>query len=405
MRDYAPAPVFDGTAVRYYPNGESMFADMLPALESAEHSIYVESFIIGMGEMWGRIHEILRRKAREGLDVRLIYDDAGCLSLLPHNYDEILRAEGIRAFSFNPFVPLLNLVMNNRDHRKIMVVDGAVAFTGGINMADEYINQRVRFGHWKDSGVRLEGPAARSLANIFLTFWKARYPKGSPGPGSRPPPQVPPRPTDAWCSLCGQPRGPGIGGQKCLSGTDRSGPETAVPICTPLPDPGQRPAHRPAAGRQAGGGCAHLHPGVPDKPTIYLLTRSYFRSLLRGVKIYRYVPGSSMPRPGCATTVSPLWAPSTWTTAACTCTLSAAPCCTAGRCWRRSADFASIEAESELVRLEDCRTGFLGTLHSSFCGCWRPCAETRIGFRDCFCSPFFLMPGTDILCKISIDNR
>ena len=177
VRDFAPAPVFGDTAARYYPSGEAMFADMLPALQGAKQSIYVESFIIGMGEMWGQIHEILRQKAAAGLDVRVIYDDAGCLSLLPHNYDETLQAEGIRAFSFNRCVPLLNLVMNNRDHRKIMVIDGRIAFTGGVNLADEYINKLVRFGYWKDSGVRLEGPAARSFANIFLTFWQAHYPK------------------------------------------------------------------------------------------------------------------------------------------------------------------------------------------------------------------------------------
>ena len=133
LHDYAPAPLYGGTAVRYYPDGQTMLADMLPALQSAEHSIFVESFIIGMGEMWGQIHEILRRKAAAGLDVRVIYDDAGCLSLLPHNYAELLRAEGIRAFSFNRCVPVLNLVMNNRDHRKIMVIDGKIGFTGGVN--------------------------------------------------------------------------------------------------------------------------------------------------------------------------------------------------------------------------------------------------------------------------------
>lgn len=160
-------PVCGGTAAKYYPDGQSMFADMLPALQGAQHSIYVESFIIGMGEMWGQIHEILRRKAAAGLDVRVIYDDAGCLSLLPHNYAEMMRADGIRAFSFNRCVPVLNLVMNNRDHRKIMVIDGQIAFTGGVNLADEYINKIVRFGYWKDSGVRLDGPGAESLANIF----------------------------------------------------------------------------------------------------------------------------------------------------------------------------------------------------------------------------------------------
>ncbi len=167
LHDYGPMPVCGGTAAKYYPDGQSMFADMLPALQGAQHSIYVESFIIGMGEMWGQIHEILRRKAAAGLDVRVIYDDAGCLSLLPHNYAELMRADGIRAFSFNRCVPVLNLVMNNRDHRKIMVIDGQIAFTGGVNLADEYINKIVRFGYWKDSGVRLDGPAQRAWQTSF----------------------------------------------------------------------------------------------------------------------------------------------------------------------------------------------------------------------------------------------
>ena len=137
LHDYGPIPVCGGTAAKNYPDGQSMFADMLPALQGAQHSIYVESFIIRMGEMGGQIHEILRRKAAAGLDVRVIYDDAGCLSLLPHNYAEMMRADGIRAFSFNRCVPMLNLVMNNRDHRKIMVIDGQIAFTGGVNLADE----------------------------------------------------------------------------------------------------------------------------------------------------------------------------------------------------------------------------------------------------------------------------
>lgn len=179
LRDYAAAPVFGGTTANYHPCGEAMLPDMLTDLRAAQHSIFVECFIIGMGEMWGQIHEILRQKAAAGLDVRVIYDDAGCLSLLPHNYVELLQKDGIRAFSFNRCVPVLNLVLNNRDHRKLVVVDGRVAYTGGINLADEYINKVRRFGYWKDSGVRLEGPAARSCANIFLSFWKARFPDES----------------------------------------------------------------------------------------------------------------------------------------------------------------------------------------------------------------------------------
>lgn len=366
VRDFAPAPVFDGTDVRYYPSGEAMFPDMLEALESAEHSIYVESFIIGMGEMWGRIHEILRRKAREGVDVRVIYDDAGCLSLLPHNYDETLRSEGIKAFSFNRFVPLLNLVMNNRDHRKIMVVDGAVAFTGGVNLADEYINKLVRFGYWKDSGVRLEGPAARSLANIFLTFWRAHYPKEELDlPAMLP--DVPPRPTDclvqpfadspvdresvaknAYLDLIGQ-------AQKELF------------ICTPylILDNDLLTALRLAAKR--GVDVRIYTPGIPDKPTIFLLTRSYFPHLLRaGVRIYSFTPGFLHAKTwlidGKAAVVGTvnLDYRSLYLHFECGALLYG------GRVLQDvRADLADIEARSRALTLEDCRTGFVGTMVSA----------------------------------------
>lgn len=366
VRDFAPAPVFDGTAAKYYPNGETMFADMLPALQSAEHSIYVESFIIGMGEMWGQIHEILCQKAAAGLDVRVIYDDAGCLSLLPRNYDEILRAEGIRAFSFNRFVPLLNLVMNNRDHRKIMIIDGRIAFTGGVNLADEYINKLVRFGYWKDSGVRLEGPAARSFANIFLAFWKAHYPKEEIDLAAALP-EVPPVATDCLVQPFGD------------SPVDRESvaknvylelinqAQHRLYICTPylILDNDLLSALRLAAKR--GVDVRIYTPGIPDKPTIYLLTKSYFPSLLRaGVKIYRYVPGFLHAktwlcddRVAAVGTVN-LDYRSLYLHFECSALLYGGQVLEDIR-----ADFAAIEGESELVQLEDCRTGFLGTLHSS----------------------------------------
>ena len=258
LHDYGPMPVCGGTAAKYYPDGQSMFADMLPALQGAQHSIYVESFIIGMGEMWGQIHEILRRKAAAGLDVRVIYDDAGCLSLLPHNYAEMMRADGIRAFSFNRCVPVLNLVMNNRDHRKIMVIDGQIAFTGGVNLADEYINKIVRFGYWKDSGVRLDGPGAASLANIFLTFWKAKYPRRGPGRGLRPARRRAGGNGLSGAALCRHPGGPRGRGEERVSGAYQPGAEAAVHLHA-VPDSGQRPAVLPAAGGQARRRCAHLH--------------------------------------------------------------------------------------------------------------------------------------------------
>ena len=366
LHDYAPAPVCSGTAVKYYPDGQSMFADMLPALRSAEHSIYVESFIIGMGEMWGQIHEILRQKAAAGLDVRVIYDDAGCLSLLPHNYAEILQADGIRAFSFNRCVPVLNLVMNNRDHRKIMVIDGKIGFTGGVNLADEYINKLKRFGYWKDSGVRLEGPGATSLAGIFLTFWKAEYPDEEIDP-ARDLPEVKPQETD--CLV--QPFADSPVGREAVAKNVYleliNQAQKRLYICTPylILDNDLLSCLRLAAKR--GVDVRIYTPGVPDKPTIYQLTRSYFPHLLRaGVKIYSYTPGFLHAK---------TWLVDDRIAAVGTVNLDYrslylhfenSVLLYGGAVLddvRR--DLAEIEKESAAVTLADCRTGFFGTLYSA----------------------------------------
>ena len=366
LHDYAPAPVCSGTAVKYYPDGQSMFADMLPALRSAEHSIYVESFIIGMGEMWGQIHEILRQKAAAGLDVRVIYDDAGCLSLLPHNYAEILQADGIRAFSFNRCVPVLNLVMNNRDHRKIMVIDGKIGFTGGVNLADEYINKLKRFGYWKDSGVRLEGPGATSLAGIFLTFWKAKYPDEEIDP-ARDLPEVKPQETD--CLV--QPFADSPVDREAVAKNTYleliNQAQKRLYICTPylILDNDLLSCLRLAAKR--GVDVRIYTPGVPDKPTIYQLTRSYFPHLLRaGVKIYSYTPGFLHAK---------TWLMDDRVAAVGTVNLDYrslylhfenSVLIYGGAVLddvRR--DLAEIERESAAVTLADCRTGFFGTMYSA----------------------------------------
>lgn len=148
------------TQTTYYPLGEDLFAGMLEELEQAEHYIFLQYFIIQEGEMWDAILEILERKAAAGLDVRVLYDDIGCLFTLPKHYARTLREKGIACKVFNPFRPVVSLRLNNRDHRKICVIDGHTAFTGGVNLSDEYINRVVRFGHWKDSGIRVKGEAA-----------------------------------------------------------------------------------------------------------------------------------------------------------------------------------------------------------------------------------------------------
>ena len=250
----------------------------------------MESFIIGMGEMWGQIHEILRQKAAAGLDVRVIYDDAGCLSLLPHNYAEMMRADGIRAFSFNRCVPMLNLVMNNRDHRKIMVIDGQIAFTGGVNLADEYINHVEKFGRWKDAAVMLEGEAVRSLTAIFLQMWdiaqepefEAYLKQPIPAPAGAKGFAAP----YGDCPLDGE----RVGELVYIDLLNRA--RKYIHIMTPylILDGELETALKFAAER---GVDVHLIlPGKPDKRIPYALAKTHYAALIRsGVKISEWVPG------------------------------------------------------------------------------------------------------------------
>ncbi len=288
-----PFPVYGGSEAVYYPSGEDAFAAMLPALAAAEHFIFVEYFIIGLGTMWDQIHDILRAKAAAGLDVRVIYDDVGSVSVLPLNYWKKLEAEGIHSLPFNPFVPALNLVMNHRDHRKILVIDGHTAFTGGYNLADEYVNRIRRFGYWKDSGLRVRGEAAWSYTTMFLEFWNAS------------------RPTDADLSIFRPERHQKM--PYCCKGflqpfadspVDKelvgksvyleliAQAQRTLAISTPylILDDDIRFALTLAAKR---GVRVDLYtPGVPDKKLAYQLTRSYFPSLIEaGVRVWRYDPG------------------------------------------------------------------------------------------------------------------
>lgn len=165
------ADVYDGTASQYFSLGEEMFEAMLDDLRSAKKFIFLEFYIIDPGLMWNRILEILVDKVQQGVEVKLLYDDIGCMATLSGDYTKRLRKMGIDAHKFNKVIPRMTVAYNNRDHRKILVVDGQVGYTGGINLADEYINHIVRFGHWKDGGVRLEGGAVKALTRLFLMNW------------------------------------------------------------------------------------------------------------------------------------------------------------------------------------------------------------------------------------------
>ncbi len=164
-------PVYANTQTTFFPLGEDKFAEMLRQLEQAKKYIFIEYFIVDEGLMWGRILEILAKKVKEGVEVRVMYDGTCEFSTLPHDYPKKLQALGIQCKAFSPMSPFLSTHYNYRDHRKILVIDGHTAFTGGVNLADEYINHIVKFGHWKDTAVMLKGEAAKSFALMFLQMW------------------------------------------------------------------------------------------------------------------------------------------------------------------------------------------------------------------------------------------
>ena len=169
LRRIANCHVFTNTTQRYFPLGEDMFPHFLADLRQAETFIFMEYFIIEEGKFWNPILEILKEKAAAGVDVKVLYDDIGCMMTLPGNYDKILRSFGIDAVPFSRLRGNADSEFNNRSHRKITVIDGKIAYTGGINIADEYINEIVKYGHWKDVGLRLEGEAVKELTRLFLT--------------------------------------------------------------------------------------------------------------------------------------------------------------------------------------------------------------------------------------------
>jgi len=165
------AEVYDHTDSQFFANGEEMWQQMLEDLKRAEKFIFLEYYIVDEGLMWDSILEVLEEKAAQGVEVKMLYDDIGCMVTLPGDYTVYLRSKGIDAHKFNKVIPRMTVAYNNRDHRKILVIDGQISYTGGINLADEYINHIERFGHWKDSGIRIDGPATQAFTRLFLMNW------------------------------------------------------------------------------------------------------------------------------------------------------------------------------------------------------------------------------------------
>ncbi len=288
-------PPYENTDVRYFPLGEDMFAAMVEELERAEKYIFLEYFIIADGKMWNTILEILTRKAAAGVDVRLIYDDMGCITYLPGDFPREMAKRGIRCHVFNRFIPVLSARLNNRNHRKIGVIDGKVAFTGGINLADEYINEHERFGHWKDNAVLLRGEAAWSMTVMFLTMWEYLDHKGTVAQSYehyRPTePYIPPVSRGFVQPYTDNPvDNEPVGKTIYLNMINRA--EKYVYITTPylIIDEVLETALCNAA--KSGVDVRIIVPRIGDKFFIHETTKSYYPHLIKnGVKLYEYTPG------------------------------------------------------------------------------------------------------------------
>ena len=284
-------PVFDHTDVTYFPLGEDKFEEMLAQLEKAEKFIFLEYFIVSEGVMWGRILEILARKAAQGVEVRMMYDGTCEFTTLPHDYPERLQALGIQCKMFAPVLPFVSTHYNYRDHRKILVIDGKVAFTGGVNLADEYINACERFGHWKDTAVMVQGEAARSFTLMFLQMWSLDEKEGAIAPYLTTPVEPSPQPNGfvlpyGDCPVDNR----RVGEQVYMDILNRA--QHYVHIMTPylILDGEMENALKYAAER--GVDVRLILPGIPDKKVPFALALTHYASLLEsGVKIYEYTPG------------------------------------------------------------------------------------------------------------------
>lgn len=283
-----------GTQTWYYPLGEELYARMLTELEQAEHSIFLQYFIIQPGKMWDGILEILERKAAQGVDVRVLYDDIGCLFTLPKHYAKTLQEKGIACKVFNPFRPVISLRLNNRDHRKICVIDGHTAFTGGVNLADEYINHIERFGHWKDSGICLKGEAVWNLTVMFLSTWNAGEQEGAEEFQNYRPEvyQTERMPDDGIV----QPFMDTPLDDEAVSATVLLNLITRANrylyITTPYLIIDHTITEALCGAAKAGVDVRIITPHIPDKRRVFELTRAHYGPLVRaGVKIYEYLPG------------------------------------------------------------------------------------------------------------------
>lgn len=293
INDYAAYPIYKNSTTEFLSPGEVFYEKLLEELKKAEHYIFMEYFIIHEGKMWDSILEILVEKVKEGVDVRLLYDDMGCITTLPNKYHEKMEKLGIKCQVFNKFIPILSVIVNNRDHRKITVIDGHTAFTGGINLADEYINEIVRFGHWKDASIMIKGEAVWNLTVMFLQVWnfvgfnREDYNKYRPKMY---------HPDDFVTDGYVQPYGDSpydnelVGENVYLNIINKA--KDYIYINTPYLIIDNELVTALTLAAKSGVDVRIVTPFIEDKWYAHIVTRAYYAQLIEsGVKIYEYTPG------------------------------------------------------------------------------------------------------------------
>ncbi len=296
LKKHGDFSLYENTQVEYFSLGEHKWERLLSELKKAEKFIFLEYFIVGRGKMWDAVLEILKEKVAQGVEVRVMYDGTNAIANVPFSYPKELEEFGIKCKVFSELRPFLSTVQNNRDHRKIVVIDGHTGFTGGINLADEYINQRMRFGHWKDTAIMLKGEAVQSLTLMFLEMWNVEE-----------------RNREKWGKYCPyypentvdtQIKADGYVIPYCDSPLDqeRVGElvyldilNTArhyVHIMTPYLILDDETIQALCFAAKRGIETIIIMPHIPDKEFAYLLARTYYPELLEaGVQIYEYTPG------------------------------------------------------------------------------------------------------------------
>lgn len=286
-------PVYTNTETKYFEIGETFFDSLIKDLKNSRDFIFLEYFIIGNGILWNSILDILKQKVKQGVEVRVIFDDIGSFKTLPYRYNKILEKFGIKCVVFNPILPTLSLVHNNRDHKKIAIIDGKITYTGGINIADEYINKKTRFGHWKDTGIKIVGEASKSFTLIFLETW--HYFRDSSEDCSiylNTSPIVNNDLQEGYVQ-------PYIGDPMSDSAISRevyiniiNTAEDYIYITSPYLAIDQEFLLSLTNASKRGVDVKLITPHIPDKAYIFRVTQSYYKTLIdHGINVYEYAPG------------------------------------------------------------------------------------------------------------------